>query len=170
VSSRNHNVFVDVGEGLTASISIGLTTHPVSGTNWEGTGVVPDVTAPASDAPRRAHLEALRTLAASSDDPRRKATLEAEAGALEWSGATADLQRFTGVYGERRFAVEGDHLQMIRGTHPPQRLQQIGKTTFRLRDLARYEFETDGQGNIIAVTTTGPDGVPERVSLSGGGS
>jgi retinol-binding protein 3 len=77
--AANHNVFVDVGEGLTASISIGLTTHPVSGTNWEGTGVVPDVTVPAADAPRHAHLEALRTLAASSRDPRRKATLEAEA-------------------------------------------------------------------------------------------
>jgi retinol-binding protein 3 len=167
----NHNIFVNVGEGLTASISVGLTHHPVSGTNWEGTGVVPQVSVPASDALRRAHMEALRALAASSKDPRRKAALESEAQALEWSGAgAASLQRFAGVYGERRFAVEGGVLQMTRGSQPPQSLQQIGEATFRLRDLARYEFETDGEGTIIAVTTTGPNGVPERVSRSGGGA
>jgi retinol-binding protein 3 len=166
----NHNTFVNVGEGLTASISIGLTHHPVSGTNWEGTGVVPQVSVPASDALRRAHMEALRALATSSKDPRRKAGLETEAQALEWSGTgAADLQRFAGVYGERRFAVEDGVLQMIRGSQPPQSLQQIGEATFRLRDLARYEFETDGEGTIIAVTATGPNGVPERVSRSGGG-
>jgi hypothetical protein len=74
----------------------------------------------------------------------------------------------------RRHTADGEsprqRLPARRRANAPHELQQIGKTTFRLRDLARYEFEADGQGNIIAVTTTGPDGVPDRVSLSGGGS
>jgi retinol-binding protein 3 len=160
----NPNTFVNLGHGLTASISIGITAHPTTGTSWEGTGVIPDVNAPAGDALRRAHMEALRTLAANTSDPRRKAALEGEAAAIEWNGRTTDLQRFAGLYGERQFAVDQGVLQMIRGTNPPQPLQQIGETTFRLRDLARYEFETDAQGTIVAVTTTGPDGVRQRVT------
>jgi retinol-binding protein 3 len=160
----NPNTFVNLGYGLMASISIGSTSHPKTGTSWEGTGVIPDVNVPAGDALRRAHMEALRILAANTSDPRRKAALEGEAAAIEWDGRTTDLQRFAGLYGERQFAVDQGVLQMIRGTNPPQPLQQIGETTFRLRDLARYEFETDAQGTIVAVTTTGPDGVRQRVS------
>ncbi|MFD6820717.1 S41 family peptidase [Streptomyces sp. NPDC060085] len=40
---------------LEATIPVGRSTNPVSGTNWEGTGVVPDVACPAADALDRAH-------------------------------------------------------------------------------------------------------------------
>ncbi|MEU0784149.1 S41 family peptidase [Streptomyces sp. NPDC006173] len=40
---------------LEATIPVGRSVNPVSGTNWEGTGVVPDVACPAADALDRAH-------------------------------------------------------------------------------------------------------------------
>ncbi|MEU8793172.1 S41 family peptidase [Streptomyces sp. NPDC048643] len=40
---------------LEATIPVGRSVNPVSGTNWEGTGVVPDVVCPAADALDRAH-------------------------------------------------------------------------------------------------------------------
>ncbi|NEB34623.1 S41 family peptidase [Streptomyces sp. SID14446] len=40
---------------LEATIPVGRSANPVSGTNWEGTGVVPDVACPAADALDRAH-------------------------------------------------------------------------------------------------------------------
>lgn len=47
---------------LEATIPVGRSVNPVSGTNWEGTGVRPDVTVPAEDALARAHELAVRRL------------------------------------------------------------------------------------------------------------
>lgn len=46
----NPNRFFPVGQGLELSLSVGRTVNPVSGTNWEGVGVRPDVAVPASQA------------------------------------------------------------------------------------------------------------------------
>ncbi|MFB6564019.1 S41 family peptidase [Streptomyces sp. NPDC056400] len=47
---------------LEASIPVGRSVNPVSGTNWEGTGVVPDLPCPTADALARAHERALARL------------------------------------------------------------------------------------------------------------
>lgn len=39
----NHNMFVVVGKGFLSSIPVGTTKSPVTGTNWEGVGVKPEV-------------------------------------------------------------------------------------------------------------------------------
>jgi retinol-binding protein 3 len=44
------NRFVDLGAGYTVSVSIGMVTHPKSGTGWQLTGVIPDVAVPAEQA------------------------------------------------------------------------------------------------------------------------
>jgi C-terminal processing protease CtpA/Prc len=46
----NPNRFFPIGPGLALSVSIGTTVNPVSGSNWEGTGVIPDVAVPAAEA------------------------------------------------------------------------------------------------------------------------
>ncbi|WP_328786635.1 MULTISPECIES: S41 family peptidase [unclassified Streptomyces] len=51
---------------LEASIPVGRSVNPVSGTNWEGTGVVPDLPCPTADALARAHEQALARLARSA--------------------------------------------------------------------------------------------------------
>jgi hypothetical protein len=48
---------------LELTIPIGRAINPVSGTNWEGVGVTPDVACPAADALERAHALALARLA-----------------------------------------------------------------------------------------------------------
>ncbi|MFG2626644.1 S41 family peptidase [Streptomyces sp. NPDC048473] len=48
---------------LEATISVGRAVNPVSGTNWEGTGVQPDVPCAAADALDRAHALAVARLA-----------------------------------------------------------------------------------------------------------
>jgi len=50
----NPNRFFPVGQGLELSLSVGRTVNPVSGTNWEGVGVRPDVAVPASQALEKA--------------------------------------------------------------------------------------------------------------------
>ncbi len=51
--------------------------NPISKTNWEGTGVTPDIACPAAEAFDRAYALAVEKLAAKAADPQRKAALEA---------------------------------------------------------------------------------------------
>ena len=47
--------------------------NPVSKTNWEGTGVAPDIAVPAAQAFDKAYAMAVEKLAAKASDPERKA-------------------------------------------------------------------------------------------------
>lgn len=49
---------------------------PITKTNWEGTGVTPDIALPAADALDRAYALALEREAAAATDPQRKAGLQ----------------------------------------------------------------------------------------------
>jgi C-terminal processing protease CtpA/Prc len=46
----NPNRYFPLEPGLAVSISVGRTINPVSGSNWEGAGVQPDVKTPAAQA------------------------------------------------------------------------------------------------------------------------
>ncbi len=46
----NHNMFVRVGADFVLSVAYASTKSPVTGTNWEGVGVQPDVAVPAERA------------------------------------------------------------------------------------------------------------------------
>ncbi len=54
----------------------GRAVNPVTGTNWEGTGVRPDVPVPAHDAVRAAHLRALERLLAAERNVEHRARLQ----------------------------------------------------------------------------------------------
>jgi hypothetical protein len=54
----------------------GRAVNPITGTNWEGVGVRPDVPVEAKEALRTAHLRALGRLVAGERDPERKRLLQ----------------------------------------------------------------------------------------------
>lgn len=64
-------------------VPMGRAINPVSGTNWEGVGVVPDVAAPEADARRVAHRLALEKLLAGAENPGLQHALRAALTALE---------------------------------------------------------------------------------------
>lgn len=66
-----------LGGGFVAFIPNGRAINPVTGTNWEHVGVKPDIAAPAADAKRVAHAEALKSLVAASHEAEEKAGLQA---------------------------------------------------------------------------------------------
>ncbi|MBI5070942.1 MAG: S41 family peptidase [Deltaproteobacteria bacterium] len=75
-----------VGERFVLSVPFGRAVNPVTGGNWEGTGVRPDVAVPAASALARAHREALRGLLAAEPDPEWRAELEGAMKALGSGG------------------------------------------------------------------------------------
>ena len=63
--------FRKVTEQFGVWVPSGRAVNPVTGKNWEGTGVIPDVPAAADDALRMAHLRALRQVLAGAKDEHR---------------------------------------------------------------------------------------------------
>ncbi len=62
---------VALGHGLAAAIPFARAVNPITGTNWEGTGVAPDLETPADAAFGAAYRAALETLAESAEGERR---------------------------------------------------------------------------------------------------
>lgn len=76
VGAANPGGFVRLADHFAAFISNGRARNPVSKTNWEGVGVIPDLAVKPVDALKTAHLAALRRLIEKEDDAERKRQLE----------------------------------------------------------------------------------------------
>jgi hypothetical protein len=57
-------------------VPAGRAVNPVTGKNWEGTGVIPDVSVTAENALKTAHLRALKRILVAEKDPETRARLE----------------------------------------------------------------------------------------------
>jgi C-terminal processing protease CtpA/Prc len=75
--------FRKVTEHFGVWVPSGRAVNPVTNTNWEGTGVIPDVPAAAEDALKTAHLRALRRIMAAERDPEFRRRLQKVAADLE---------------------------------------------------------------------------------------
>jgi C-terminal processing protease CtpA/Prc len=67
---------VALGAGFVAFVPTGRAINPITKTNWEGTGVKPDLPTPAANALKVAHQRALRALLKAETDGRRRQALE----------------------------------------------------------------------------------------------
>ena len=119
--------------------------NPVSKTNWEGTGVTPDVAVPAAEAFDRAYAMALEKLAAKATDPEAKAEFAwIIAGLKAKQAATAvdakTLQAYVGTYGERKVIFENGALFYQR-TGPKYRLVPMSGTLFAAEGLDYFRVE-----------------------------
>jgi hypothetical protein len=126
--------------------------NPVSKTNWEGTGVTPDIACPAAEALDKAYALAAEKLSAKAADSQRKAQYEWILTGLKAKAApvTVDektLQTYAGVYGERKITFENGSLYYQR-VGPKSRLVPMTRTLFAPEglDYFRIEFvEKEGQ-------------------------
>ena len=60
----------------------GRAINPITGTNWEGVGIAPDIAVDPADALRAAHLDALRKIRATATDPEHRSELDRVIAAL----------------------------------------------------------------------------------------
>ncbi len=67
---------VRLGHGLAAAIPFARAVNPITGTNWEGVGIEPNIPVPADDAFGVAYAEALEGLVQSNQDADRLAELK----------------------------------------------------------------------------------------------
>jgi len=163
----HNNVLLPIGGGLVLSVSVGRPIHPRTGKGWEGEGVKPDVGVPAGTALAVAHAAALRRLEQRSTDDRRRREL---AWAIERVDparqrsllSAADLDAYSGRYGERSVAVEAGRLVCRGATGRAVTLEPIGRDAFTWDENTRATFGRDSSGRPAELVLERADGTIQR--------
>jgi len=119
--------------------------NPITKTNWEGTGVTPDIQVPAAQAFDRAYTMALEKLAVKASDAQRKSELEwilvGQKAKLNSPGVNEKiLKTCVGVYGDRKVTLENGVLQYQR-TGPKYRLTPLTEMLFAVEGLDDFRVE-----------------------------
>jgi hypothetical protein len=150
---------------VTMSLPFGRAVNPITGTNWEGTGIEPHLACPADQALDTAYLQALTSLAESSEDPQRRHELawarDGLASRQNPVNLSADrLDAFVGRYDVRQVRRDGDHLVYQRGENSPMTMIPMDADSFRLAeiDYFRIRFERDDSGRVVRLVGLYADG------------
>jgi hypothetical protein len=147
-----------VGDGFFVFISTSQAINPITGTNWEGVGVKPDVTVNPETAVERAEVLALEAILKNNQpvangqpgDIDTRWTLEAlQAEASPVKGPP--LNDYVGAYAGAEISAENGHLALRRGNRPPWALVRIRGDIFCVKDepFRRVIFERDSAGHRI---------------------
>ncbi len=162
----NPGGFFPLPEGLGMFIPTGRAINPVTGKNWEGTGVEPDEKVPADDAYNVAYREALTKIESSANDPQAKADAAWARMALEArvqprpTLAPEAMSHLAGTYGTRRITAEGGYMYLQMADRPRRRLLQLTTDTFAVEgvEAPRLVFSSTGLAEIY------PDGRKEELA------
>ncbi len=155
--AANPGGLIPVGDNLAVFVSGGTPINPITGRNWEGAGVQPNVAVPVAEALTRARELALEAaLRAPADEA---AATEARWALDELRAANTlyprNLRQYAGDYGARSVAIENDRLVLRRDRRPALVLLPLGTDEFAVTGAAplqRLRFERDARGRIIAMT------------------
>jgi hypothetical protein len=132
---------------------------PESGLGWDGLGITPDVEVPAADALATAHVRALEALLEQAADAppnqmaERKWALVGKRAELERATPSdAELQEYTGTFGERQTWSEDGVLRYRRAGKDEQRLVPMIPDWFEFESAELYyvrlHFDRDESGAV----------------------
>jgi hypothetical protein len=131
---------------VSMSLPFGRAVNPISGTNWEGVGVIPHVAVSSEEALERAHLMALEELKEKEDDEDRAFALgwaiddlEARLDPVEVSPEA--LASYVGNYGPRTLTLEDGILIYQRGDNPPMQAIPMTERLFRFNEIDYFRIE-----------------------------
>jgi hypothetical protein len=143
---------------LEMSVPFGRAINPISGTNWEGTGVIPDIAVTPDKAVDVAHKAALDKLLDRAGD-------ENERFSIEWAIKNLDarlnppaidvssLAHYAGAYGPRSIKCESDALYYRRGQNPWAKMTPMSANLFRFDEFEYFRLEviTDEAGKATEI-------------------
>lgn len=142
----NPGDFHPIGEGLRLFISDGSPVNPLTGKNWEGTGVVPDVATDPAEALARAQVLALQKLAQAPMSETAATENRWILESLQPPPAGAPAPTRAGDYGLYSVRLTDGELILRQGRRPPVALIALngsGLYTLDGNPLLRLQFEPD---------------------------
>jgi hypothetical protein len=156
------------GYPMAVSLPFGRAINPITGTNWEGTGVEPDIEVAADRALDTAHLEALKMIAGMTEDAQRRQELELTRASVKSQvdpirlDAT-EIQAYVGSYGPHRVIAKDENLVLLFGGNLEIPMIAIGDDRFVLDGMegVLVTFERNERGDVVAAVSL-HEGVEER--------
>lgn len=132
-------------EGFSIFISTEAARNPITQTNWEGTGVIPDIKISAEEALQHARMHLYTQLNKTAKDPLRTRSVEwakesLDADIQSISLAESDLQKYVGSFGTRATFLKDGELMLAREGANPARLRPLGNHRFRYANDERYRI------------------------------
>jgi hypothetical protein len=156
-----------INDQFVCFIPNGRAINPITETNWEGVGVIPDVKVAKQDALNTAHILALDSLMKSKTD-------EAEINVYKWhkdilnakiKPYQADVKKFknyVGKFGPRSIFFENNALYYQRDGRPKFELSPLDENLFYIEEQGiKVQMEMK-DNKIIAITILTEDGRSER--------
>lgn len=163
--AANPGGMAPVGDGFAVFVSGGSPVNPISGRNWEGTGVIPDVAVPVGQALVKAQELALAKVVGGPGSAAAKTDARWALEALGPAAPVKVLSDYAGAYGLRVVAVQDGRLMVAQGRRPPLTLKPIGADVFAVEGAAvptRVTFERDSSGKITGMLQTNSSGQATR--------
>jgi hypothetical protein len=156
------------GYPIVLSLPFGRAVNPVTGSNWEGTGITPDIEVVADRALVTAHLAAIEMLENDSEDPVRRQQLELARARVTIRTDpivldVAQLQEYAGLYGMYKIAVVEGTLALYMQEDHTVPMTPIGDDAFLIEGTGEVlvRFERDAEGTVVSATSH-HHGIEER--------
>jgi hypothetical protein len=161
----NAGGIMDVAPFFRVWMPMGRPVDRDAASNWEGTGVLPDIKTSAREALAVAHFEALKAI-------KTKFTNDRERARADWALARAqaqyyppnvtaqDLERLAGSYEKSRVWVEGGQLRFQRENESPYLLVPMTRSVFasETNDPIRIEFVLQSGDKVEKLVFADDDG------------
>ncbi len=150
---------------IAMSVPFGRAINPITGTNWEGTGIEPHIQVPQHEALDVAHLEAMKKLLeeASDEEIRQSLQWSIETKEVLLNPVTVDediLKSYVGKYGPRTITFEHGALHYQRENRPKMKMIPMAEDLFCFEDIDYFRLKVN----------VDEDGLPvELVGLYAGG-
>ncbi|MGB8657559.1 MAG: S41 family peptidase [Candidatus Zixiibacteriota bacterium] len=146
-------------------LPMGRAINPITGTNWEGTGITPDIAVPQEKALQTAYLEAIKKIIEQTKDEnkKQKLTWTVETMNALQNPAKVDaalMQKYAGKYGPRTITLENGELYYQREGRPKYKMIPLSQDTFIFDELRyfRLKFVSDSTGRVTEVVGMYNDG------------
>jgi retinol-binding protein 3 len=130
---------------FTVWVPTGRAINPITNTNWEGTGVKPDMEVKAADALQTAHVKALETLVAKSRGTAKQryewelVSLQSKKDPVLVDAVT--LQSYVGTYGEKKVVYEDGTLFFYPFPDRKVKLMPLQKDVFELVEMKNVRLK-----------------------------
>lgn len=151
--ASNPGELVEVGGGFSVFVSNATPVNPITGGNWGGVGVQPDLPSAWDQALEVAQRDALTLLARRETSPARAQNAAWALAALEAPADFPPQADHVGRYGGVEIVVSPHGLSLLQGNRPPRSLIPHSVDLFRVEGdpSTRVRFVRDGTGRVSAL-------------------